>query len=752
MDNDFHNRLLAIFRTETREHLDAISAGLLELEQLPAQESGQDVIEAVFREAHSLKGAARAVNMAGIEAVSHSLESVFAALKLRTIAPSSELFDLLHQAVDAVATLIAPSGTGEDARQTSLLQVLGQRLAGAAKGPLMPVAPLAPQAEPAAPPPYKRQASDQTVRIASAKLDGILNQAEEMVTAKLAVAQRATELGELDRILADWEKGWKKSQPGLRSMRKIRQSPHLAAGLLSGEKTATLLDFLDQQHSFVRMVRQRVLHTAKSIRNDRHSLAMMVDSIHEAARQVLMLPFSTLGEILPKAVRDLARDLAKDAVLMVSGDSIEIDKRILEGLKDPLLHLVRNCVAHGIEPPEERQRHGKPPRGTVSVEIALAGSNRIEISVGDDGAGIDLARLKNAAAQAGLITREDAESMADGEALDLMFRSGLSTSAMITDVSGRGLGLAIVREKVEGLGGGVSVTTAPRQGTSFHLSLPLTLSTFRGVLVRAEEQLFVVPTASLARVGRVGRETVKSVEGLETIVLDGEATSFVRLAEVLGLPRIEKRESNGGLLSFFLLGTGEKRIAFGVDQVIDELEVLAKGLGPQLSRVRNFAGATVLGTGKVVPILHCNDLLKSAVKVSVSALPQVSAGATNEEARRTVLVVEDSITARTLLKNILETAGYLTTTAVDGLDALAQLRTGDYDLVVSDVDMPRMNGFELTAKIRSASSFADLPVVLVTSLDSREDRERGIEVGANAYIVKSSFDQSNLLEVIKRFI
>jgi len=751
MDNDFQNRLLAIFRTETREHLSAISAGLLELEQLPAEESGQAVIEAVFREAHSLKGAARAVNMVEIEAVSHSLESVFAALKRRTVAASPELFDLLHQAVDAVARLIASSGNGDDAREKAMLKVLSQRLAGASKETPRPAPAPGIQAEPAAPLSHERHVPDQTVRIASAKLDAILNQAEELVTAKLAVAQRATELGELDRILADWEKGWKKAQPGLRGMRKIRQSPGLATSCLSGEKAGTLLDFLDQQPAFIRMVRQRVLRTSKSIRNDRHSLAMMVDSIHEETRQVLMLPFSTLGEILPKAVRDLARDRAKDAVLTLSGEYLEIDKRILEGLKDPLLHLVRNCVAHGIESPEDRQRCNKAPRGTVSVEVALAGSNRIEISVADDGAGIDPARLKSAALKAGLITREEAEAMADDEALDLMFRSGLSTSPMITDVSGRGLGLAIVWEKVEGLGGVVSVTTAPGQGTSFRISLPLTLSTFRGVLVRAEEQHFVVPTASMERVGRVDREAVKTVEGRETIVFAGEVVSFVRLAEVLNLAHIGKGGATGGLLSFFLLGTGEKRIAFGVDQVLDELEVLVKGLGPQLSRVRNFAGATVLGTGKVAPILHCGDLLKSAVKVSTAAFPAVSAAVT-EEARRAVLVVEDSITARTLLKNILETAGYRTSTAVDGIDALTQLRSGDCDLVVSDVDMPRMNGFELTAKIRATSKFADLPVVLVTSLDSREDRERGIEVGANAYIVKSSFDQSNLLEVIKRLV
>jgi two-component system chemotaxis sensor kinase CheA len=254
------------------------------------------------------------------------------------------------------------------------------------------------------------------------------------------------------------------------------------------------------------------------------------------------------------------------------------------------------------------------------------------------------------------------------------------------------------------------------------------------------------------RVARIARSKVKSVENRETVELGGTVLSFVRLADLLELTRQERKGKEPDFVQILVLENEGKRLAIGVDAVLGEEEILVKSLGSQLRRVRNVAGATVLGTGKVVPILRPGDLMKSAAKGVAAMTGSIPAREDVEIARKSVLIVEDSITARTLLKNILETAGYETMSAVDGLDALALLRTEEIDLVVSDVDMPRMNGFDLTSRIRASREFVDLPVVLVTSLDSREDRERGIEAGANAYIVKSSFDQSNLLDVIKRLI
>ncbi len=357
--------------------------------------------------------------------------------------------------------------------------------------------------------------------------------------------------------------------------------------------------------------------------------------------------------------------------------------------------------------------------------------------------------MKSLAERNGVVSREEADTLSDREALLLVFRSGVTTSPIITDISGRGLGLAIVSEKAERLNGTVAIESLPGIGTTIKIVFPLTLVTFRGVFARINEHIFVLPSENVERVTRVRKEEIRTVENRETILIDGQAVSLVSLADVLGIKTKAEMSADISYVVVIVLGLGGKRVAFLTDEILHEQEVLVKPLGKQLSRVRHIAGATVLGSGKIVPILNVSDLMKSAISVVPSGVMVVDEGTMPKKA---VLVAEDSITARTLLKTILESAGYDVKTAVDGIDAITSLNAGNFDLVVSDVDMPRLNGFDLTAKIRSDRKLSELPVILVTALESREDKERGVDVGANAYIVKSSFDQSNLLEVIGRLI
>jgi two-component system chemotaxis sensor kinase CheA len=438
--------------------------------------------------------------------------------------------------------------------------------------------------------------------------------------------------------------------------------------------------------------------------------------------------------------------------LDIQGGDVEIDRRILEDIKDPLMHLIRNGIGHGIEAPEGRKRNGKPPWGTITIAISQVGSNRAEIVVSDDGSGIDLRKVADTAMTRGLIPEGGDHSLSDQEAISIIFRSGFSTSSVVSNVSGRGLGLAIVRDKVEKLGGRVSLETKPQQGTSFHMVLPVTLATFRGILVRASDQLFVIPTANVERVTRVKKGEHNTVGNKETIEFDGRSVSLLRLNDVLMLPVPDKKADDSDHVHVLVLRVADQQIAFTVDAILEEQEVLVRGLGKQLSRVRNVAGATILGSGKLVPILNVQDLIKSAVKGALATFEPVAASDDGNGRAKSILVAEDSITSRMLLKNILESAGYEVKTAVDGAAAWSALKTEDFDLLVSDVQMPRMTGFELTLKIREDEKLAKLPVVLVTALGSREDRERGIESGANAYIVKSSFDRSDLLETLGRLI
>jgi two-component system chemotaxis sensor kinase CheA len=452
-------------------------------------------------------------------------------------------------------------------------------------------------------------------------------------------------------------------------------------------------------------------------------------------------------------VRDLSRDENKEVQLLIHGAELEIDRRILEEMKDPLIHLIRNSLDHGIELPDERAKRGKPTRGTITIRVSARDGTTVEMMVSDDGAGIDIERLKLAAVKHGLLAEERAQAMTREDALQLIFQSGATTSPIITDLSGRGLGLAIAREKVTRLSGAIFVESRVGQGTTFRVMLPMTLARFRGVLVETNQSLFMLPTAGIDRVIRLRADAVATVENRETITISDRVIAVARLADVLALPPLASSPTRAPDASAVIVNSGGECIAFAVDAVLGEREILVKPLGPQLARLPLFAGATALADGTLVPILNIPDLMNRARQTGAAPEPKApSTPHLKSETAATVLVAEDSITSRTLLKNILETAGYRVETAVDGIDAFTKLRSGNFDLVVSDVDMPRMNGFGLTAKIRNDKQLEDLPVVLVTSLDSQKDREHGVDAGANAYIIKSSFDQSTLLDAIRRLL
>ncbi|HWP59041.1 MAG TPA: hybrid sensor histidine kinase/response regulator [Candidatus Acidoferrales bacterium] len=753
-EKEFLNKLIATFKVEAEEHLKLITAGLLELEKRPADD--RQLVEDIFREAHSLKGAARAVSMAEIETLCQSLENVFAAWKQRALSPSAELFDLLYRSLDTLRRLLAtPEGepSGESLNLSGLLRDLDSASKGTASRNPLPVED--PKAEPERRPAVIERAPAEmhsspadTVRISTGKLDAVLLKAEELLSAKLAAGQHAADLSEVNAALTAWKAEWAKIQPLAGALRRSLEKNGERRALANGQ-LAKIIDFLDWNQRAFTDLESKLSSLLRAAEQDHRAVGAMVDDLLSDTKKLLMLPFSSILDPLPGLVRGLARDQGKEIDLEIEGAELEVDRRILEEMKDPLIHLVRNSADHGVEKPLEREQKGKPRRGTIKIAIAQKDSNRAEIVVSDDGRGIDLAKVRASALKLGLIAPAEAQSLGEAEVLALVFRSGVSTSPLITDISGRGLGLAIVREKAEKLSGAVAIESRPGFGTSFRVAVPLTMATFRGVPVRVNGNIFVLPSAQVERAARVEKRNIKTVENKETAEIDGEAVSLVHLADVLELPRKSPNEDSNGSAQVVVTGLGGKRIAFIVDEILGEQEVLVKSLGRQLSRVRNIAGATVLATRKLVPVLNVSDLVASAA--ATSAVASAPAEAASDKARKTrVLVVEDSITARSLLKSILEAAGYDVQTAVDGIDAFTQLRSAEFDVVVSDVEMPRMNGFDLTAKIRADKKLAELPVILVTALESREDKEKGIDVGANAYIVKSSFDQSNLLEVIKR--
>ncbi|QVL36916.1 hybrid sensor histidine kinase/response regulator [Aminirod propionatiphilus] len=782
-DQAFLEELRRDFLLEAEEHLETLVSGLLEAEKAP--EPSEAVVEAVYRAAHSLKGAAQAVRMPEVASLCQSMESVFSRLKDRTLSLERPDYDLLQRALDLLSRLVGLS-EGEGENPSPLVNELNRlagssggpsprrpsgeprrpyptldellRLAseeeGVAEAPSSPSREVGPEAPPPASPPRNEpsrapspqvtsprastpvagpaasvpppsratRGAGETIRIGVSKVDALLLQAEELVAVKLALDER---LSDLRRLLP------------LSETRKGRGRGKSVASSSGGEERARLIA-LDEG----------LRGLEKAMAADRRQAEGLLRNLLEGAKGVLMLPASTLLQGFPKMVRDLARDLGKEVELTLSGGEIEMDKRILEGMKDPLIHLVRNAVDHGVERPEGRRALGKDSVGRLALSVSHVEGGQAEIVLADDGAGIDGERLRRSAVKAALLTEEEALALSDEAALSLIFRSGLSTSPLITDVSGRGLGMAIVQEGVEALGGKISLQSERGRGTTFRIALPLTLATFRGVLVEEWDQVFVVPTSKVERVARIDGSLVRRVEGRELISLGGRPVALVRLGSLLGLAPAERRKGEEKL-SVVVLSASGLSVAFAVDRVVGEQEVLLKTLGRQLRHVPNVAGATVLGSGRVVPVLNVKELLE-AVSRGGGARPSPSEG--EAERRRSVLVVEDSITSRALIRNILTSAGYDVEAAVDGQEAWELLSDRSFDIVVSDVEMPRMNGFELTAKIRGDASMADLPVVLVTSLDSPRDRERGIDAGADAYIVKSHFDQGNLIEVMGRLL
>jgi len=806
--------LLATFAVEAQEHLQTMNQNLLVLEKGPAPEKAAELLAEIFRAAHSLKGAARAVNLEAAAEVAHRLETLFARLRDGELAASPAIFDLAYQTLDALGILVvtAPKdGTCEVdvAALCARLEAVGAAPAAPARAHAAPTGGSLAQrmqktARPAAPPPMAEEAEPQpapsngastpaepilsleapaapapeaarprsaetTVRLSTAKLDALMEVVGELQAARLAAEQRLAELRRLLESAESWEALSRAVRQHTRRLRleeaaANNDSAHNPADARwRSSEVSALLNFVENNDGRVRATRGRLSDLRREFEADGRRLAQLMADLQDDVRRTRLVPLSTVLDSLPRLVRDLARELDKEATLEISGGEVEVDRAILEQVKDPLSHLVRNALDHGLETPQARLAAGKPPAGRLKLSAAQQGDS-LRIELGDDGGGINLARVKAGAIQRRLVSAEAAANMTDQEALWLIFRSGLSTSPIITAISGRGVGLDVVRENIERLNGWIEVDSRPGQGTRFTFSLPLTVSTTLCLMARAGGQTFGLPVSSVLRMVRVGAEQIGHAEGGEAIQVDGRPVALTRLTDVLGLEpsaavRVESSAPAraGALLPVVVVGGGtagtERRAAFLVDALEAAQEVVVKSLPQPFERVRHVSGAAILGSGEVALILNAADLLRAGRTASQTAgasAPQVQTAAV--AATRVILVADDSITTRTLEKNILEAAGYRVRVAVDGAEAWTVLQSEPCSLLVSDVNMPRMDGFELTKKVRDSETLKALPIILVTSLDSREDRERGIWAGADAYIVKGAFDQDALLSTIRQLI
>ncbi|MCI0395700.1 MAG: hybrid sensor histidine kinase/response regulator [Chloroflexi bacterium] len=762
LSEEIRRQLVESFKVEQAEHVQKITQGLLALEKKPRGKRRQALLEEIFREAHSLKGSARAVGMATIDGLSHALESLLLDAKEGRLTFSPELFDLLYQSLDAVEATLDRVEAGEVAPSAEVLALLARleevsarvKAGGwetmAAKaietpyepGPEEEVEPESGDEPDSMASQRPVAAGEETIRVSISKLDALMAQFSELLGAKIRAEQRLAEVRQMQTMAANWNKEWLALRGSHSRLSRNGHNGH-------NKDVEALIAFTDKNQAQLRSLMAQTNTLYRQFGNDNLRLSLIVDELQEEIKRVRMLPLATITASFHRMVRDLARQQGKEITLVITGNETELDKRVLEQVKDPLIHLLRNAVDHGIETAEERQQAGKPAEGQIHLAASQQGNNMV-VTVSDDGRGLDLPAIRQTAARRGLMSLSEARKLTDADAAALIFSSGLSTSKIITDISGRGVGLDVVRQNVEELHGTLDVSSQPGQGTTFTLTLPLTLASSRGLMVRAGSQTFILPHSTVERMLQVKRSDVASVEGREAIIYRGKPVALAWLEDLLELPASPR---DGERLTLVVVSVAEKRLALVVDTLEGEQEIVMTSLGKQLAKVGGIAGATVLGSGRVILVLHVADLIKLANRTR-SRTPFVTEARLEEsQRRRTILVVDDSITTRTLEKNILEAAGYQVRLASDGEEAYATLIAGDApDLIVSDLNMPRLDGFELTGRIKQDKRYADIPVILVTSLDSPADKARGIEVGADAYIVKSDFDQGNLLETIEQLI
>lgn len=583
----------------------------------------------------------------------------------------------------------------------------------------------------------------ETIRVPTQNLDNLMTHAGELTVTKIRVAHR---LGEIEAITTLWEE-WNRDFFVNRFLFDEGKSTKN-----SKQQGQQLQQFYNRAEGYLQSLGNLAERLRSSLYEDITRLEMISDELEEGIRTLRLLPLSTLFKIFPRMVRDLARQEKKLVQLVIEGGETRADKRILEEMRDPLMHMIRNAIDHGVELPARRRQQGKPELATIILRSYQTPSSII-IEVEDDGKGLDLEAIKETALRRGLVRAEELETLTEGQIQNLILQPGFSTCTLVTEISGRGVGLDVLRSNVERLKGTIEVFSRPSQGCKIRIQLGTTLTTAHVMIVALQNRSYAIPVEFVQTACLVNPQEIFTIEGRETILYNQQPISVVKLTDLLELstplnaiPAIKKTQ-----WPCIIVRSSNDRLGLFVDDLLDEQDVVLKPQSQLLKRVRNVSGATILGTGEVCMVLNPQDLIQSVRHKQNSSVGTALANGPLKQ-QHVVLLVEDSIATRTQEKRILEAAGYDVITAVDGMDGFNKLQTRSIDAVVSDVQMPNLDGLGLTERIRQHKEYNEIPVILVTTLASDEDRRRGAEAGANAYITKGSFTQDVLLDTLQRLI
>jgi len=710
--------LLATFRAEVEERVASLSAGLLQLESHP---SPRQVIGGLFRDAHTVKGSARMLGLDGVLQVAHRCEDLLGGLRDGRIVVRRDIIDLLLAACDGITG--AMPGL-EDPVPDEHLEAISAALDAAIAGDNPVTVPqLVCAVEESFDDDDRRVRGGDSVRVATEKVYELLDIVGEAELDARRIERASVVLDALGVEHARW----------LRSLRD---------GLKDSDTSADSSLALN-----------RLLSVAAELADTNRDIRELVDAAHGRLAQVrdgamglAMVPVRRVVAGLPRVVRDVAADTGKDVRLVLVGEEVELDKQVLDGVSDALKHLVVNAVDHGCETPAQRSAAGKPAQATVTVAARAAGGT-VVLEVSDDGAGIDEDEVRAVAIARGLLP---SDSTLNGHALmQLLFLPSFSTAEEVTERSGRGVGLDVVHEAVEALGGAVDLRSTPGLGTTFTLTLPVTLGVLRCLIARIGDERYALPVPGIVESITLKDATVHALAGAPVVVRHGATLPLLDLGAALDAPG--SRDAKAAVI----VRHADRQVAWAVDGLDGELELVVKDLGPFFGRLPLVSGATIDGDGSVVCLVDLRELMADGASPAHVPAPSVAEPTAQPQPagrRPRVLVVEDSVGVRELERVILEGAGYEVTTAVDGLDGAARLKDDPADLVVSDVEMPGMDGFALTRTIRRTRGWEQVPVIIMTSRGSEDDQRAGLEAGASAYLLKTEFDQNQLVETVRRLV
>ena len=762
---DDMKEIMEDFLIEAFELIEQIDHDLVELESNPED---LELLNRIFRVAHTVKGSSSFLNFDVLTELTHHMEDVLNKARKGELKITPDIMDVVLESVDMMKGLLesirdngSDSAAGIDIKNicVRLTQISeGEEPSAAAEAPATPAPepvkePAAP-AEEAAPEVSDAELSKLSDSEVEAEIERLLkvrkaeDQArraskgiapkspEEIAPAASAVPASAAKPAPSRERDADKKVPAASSSSAVAQEQTIRVEVkrldhlmNLIGELVLGKnRLLKIYDDVEERYEGEKFLEE--LNQVVS------SLSLVTTDIQLAVMKTRMLPIAKVFNKFPRMIRDLSRDLGKQIDLEISGEETELDKSIVEEIGDPLVHIIRNSCDHGIEDPETRKAMGKPEKGLVQLKAYNEG-NHIVVEIVDDGKGLDADMLKAKSIEKGIITEREADAMSEKEAFGLIFRPGFSTAAKVTNVSGRGVGMDVVKTNIEKLNGIIDIESEVGKGTVMKLKIPLTLAIIQSLLVGTQEEFYAIPLASVLETVRVPIDDIYTIDGKNVLRLRDEVLSLVRLSDVFG---VEKVFDGGDHTYVVIIGVAEAKLGIIVDTLVGQEEIVIKSMGDYLQNIPGIAGATIRGDGRVTLIIDVGAMMEMAkdIKVDIRAEIEDSTKAKEKPSDYKVLIVDDSKMDRTIMQKALEPTGVTIIEATNGVEALNVIKSGEhsFDAILIDIEMPRMDGYTLAGEIRKYSKYRNLPLIAVTSRTSKTDRLRGVEVGMTEYITK----------------